>query len=320
MRLNLSKLDANQNIFLSRQLLAYDEKPYEVLTAGLLGRLYIPLIEGVPEWANSYGYSMYETVGRAKIIGPGANDLPMVDVRRIEVTRNIKQLGEAYQWSVRAIQQAAATGAPLDEMTVMAARTAMASEVDDLLALGNSEYKIYGLLNHPNVNEVVATTKTGGGTSWFGASVTADDILKDINLIVTATRARLKQAGSVVPKFQRFTILLPSAHYSKIATTARSATSDTTILQFAIRNNPWIESIEEWYKCDLADSEGDGPRMVCYPRDPLAVGALIPQEFTSLPPQEDKLNIVVPCTGSCGGVVVRYEVAVSYMDDLGVPA
>lgn len=318
LRTNIDKLDSNQNIFFSRQLENIDDRDYQTLFAGMLGRRYIPLIEGIPEWANVHTYRMYEMIGVAKVMGPNSNDLPRVGVRATEHSRIIKQLGASYSWTIREIQQAAATGAPLDSMTVLSARTAIARETDDLLAMGNSTLGIEGLLNLTGVSETTAVTKTGGGTSWTSATATADEILKDINAIVADTRAALKQAGDAsgdVPQFARFTILLPSAAFSKIATTPRSSTSDTTILKFALQNNPWIESIEEWFKCDTGDG-GSGTRAVAFPRDPLWGGAIIPQEFSQLAPQPEGLNIVVPCTGSCGGVIARYPVAARYMDGI----
>lgn len=317
MRLNIPKLDSNQNIFFARQLENIDTTPYETLFAGMLGRTYVPLIEGIPEWANVHTFRIYETVGRAKVIGPGANDLPRVGVRATELSRTIKQIATSYSWTVREIQQAAATGAPLDSMTVMAARTAIARETDDLIALGNSLFSITGLLNLVGVTVLTASTKTGtgAGTKWIRAvPVAPDEILADINNLVAQTRLRLKQAGGATPIFGRFTILVDSANYSYISGTPRSSNSDTTILQFAIKNNPWIESIEEWFQCDLSDAAGTGPRQVCFPRDPLWGGCIVPQEFTSLPPQEEGLSIVVPATGSCGGVIARYEVAATYLD------
>jgi len=313
-RYNLPKLDSNQNIFFARELEDIDSRPYDTLFAGMLGRRYIPLIEGIPEWANVHTYRMYTMTGRAQVISPSANDLPRVGVSAAEFSRIIKQLGAYYQWSVREIQQASATGAPLDTLTVMAARSAIGREVDDLLATGNTALGIEGLYTITGVAESTAGAKTGGGTAWTGAGATPDELLRDINLMVSDTRAALKQADAQVPQFGRFTLLLPSAQYSKIATTARSSTSDTTILQFALRNNPWLESIEEWSKGDTADPATSGPRAVLFPRDPLWGGAIVPQEFTQLPPQEEGLNIVVPCTGSCGGVIVRYPVAMRYMD------
>lgn len=317
MRLNMSRLDSNQNVFFSRQLEDIDAKNYETLFAGMMGRRYIPLVEGIPEWANVHTYRLFEMVGEAKIIGPNANDLPRVTVKGVEASRVIKEIGTSYGWTVREIMQAAATGAPLDTLTVQAARSAVARETDDLLAIGNSTFGIEGLLKLTGVNLVVPSTKTGtgAGTAWIRTvAVSPSEILHDINNLVSQTRLRLKQAGDQIPQFARFTILLDSASYSYIATTPRSDNSDTTILKYALQNNPWIESIEEWWQCDTADHDNTNNRAVCYPRDPMCLGAIVPKEFTALAPQESGLNIVVPATGSCGGVICRYPVAVSYMD------
>lgn len=314
---NYPHLDTNQSIFFARQLEAVDKKNFETLFAGILGRRFIPLVEDVAEWANVYTYRMYEMTGNAKIIADGATDLPRSGVKATETSQNIKQIGTSYGWTRREIQQAAATNTPLDQMTVQAARTAVARQVDNLLATGSVAHSITGLLNVSGASLSIASTKTGAGagTAWIRAvPVTPDEIVADINLLVAETRTALKQAGDEVPIFGRFTVLIASTNYGYIATTPRSTTSDMTILQYVLRNNPWIESIEEWWQCDTADPSG-GMRMVCYARDPMALGALIPQEFTSLPPQEEGLGFVIPATGSCGGVVVRYRMVVRYMDN-----
>lgn len=319
MRLNLKKLDSNQNLFFARSLESIDQKNYETLFAGLLGRRYVPLIEGIPEWASVYTYRMYEMTGEAKIIGPGVNDLPRVGVKAVEASRVIKEIGVSYGWSVREIQQASATNTPLDEMTVMSARTSVARQMDDLIAVGSDLHAITGLLNIPGVLETTPSTKTGtgAGTAWIRTvPVSPDEIVADINLFVSQTRSALKQADSNgVPQFARFVILLPTTRYAYIATTPRSSNSDMTILQYVLQNNPWIESIEEWWQCDTADG-GTNPRAVIFPRDPMCGGAVVPKEFSTLAPQEEGLMIVVPATATCGGYVCRYPVAVRYMDTI----
>jgi hypothetical protein len=56
--------------------------------------------------------------------------------------------------------------------------------------------------------------------------------------------------------------------------------------------------------------------MVAYPRNPLALGALVPSDFKALAPQERNQDIVVPVSAKCGGVICRYPVAVLYMDGI----
>lgn len=320
---NIGRLDANETIFFLRQLEAIDPTAYLTLFAGIRGRLYIPLVENVSPLENVYTYRMYTIHGKARLGGPRGRNAPTVTVTAEEVSQNIKQIPVTFGWSQREIQQAAKYNVPLDSMTIQAAMSSIARQQDDMLAFGFAGTNIKGLLNNAAVLSSTPKTKTGGGTVWTtlgsGTGALADEVVADINTIVSDARTSLHQAskmpgGDTTPAFDRFTVLVPSNRYSLIASTPRSATSDTTILQYVLRNNPWIESIEEWFKCDTADTAGTGPRMVCYPRDPMCVGALIPQEFEQLAPQENGHDIIVPANGSCGGTVIRYTVAVRYMD------
>ncbi len=326
MRLNLPRLDANETVFLSRQLETVDPVNYMTLFAGLLGRRFVPLVANVSPLDNTYTYKMFTVHGQAEVGSSGglAKDNPMVSVTMEDVSSSIKQIPVTYGWGVREIQQAAKHNIPLDQLTIQAAMSAVARKQDNLIAYGLAGTNITGLLNNDNVDSTTPSTKTGSGagTKWIRTvAVSPDEILADIARIVSETRAALKQAsrlpgGDVVPAFDKFTLLLDSANYSYIASTPRSSNSDTSILKWALLNNPWLESIEEWWQCDLADVAGTGPRAVCYPRDEMCLGAVLPVDFESLNPQEEGHNIVVPANGSCGGTVIRYAMAVRYMDGI----
>lgn len=305
-------LDAADTIWFQRQLEAIDGTNYEELLPGNLARKYIPDVANVAEWANSYTYRMFALKGRAKVSGSNSDDAPRATLTGQEFTRQIKQIENSYGWTVREIQQAAGTRTPLDTMTIMAARSAMDAEIDQLLAKGSTPHNIEGLLTLSSVDpaDCTPTAKTSG-TAWATAANTADQILADINKVTTQLFQGLKQTDA--PQFQKFVLLVPTDAYARIATTPRSATSDTTILQFALENNPWLESIEPWFQCDDASAGGVG-RLVAYPRNPLCIGGIVPQEFRALAPQERNTEIIVPVTSSCGGVVCRYPVAVRYMD------
>ncbi len=322
-KFNLPRLDAADIVHFARQLEHIDPVNYTKLFAGILGRKYIPLVEGVSPLVNEYTYRMYEIVGDAKLGGPHSNDHSVVSVKASEHTSAIKQIPVAMQWTVREIKQAAKFGSPLEQLTIQAAMSAVQRRMDTMLAFGESGTTITGLLNHGSVDDTTPSTKSGSGagTAWIRTvAVAPDEILSDINLLVSELRTGLKQAaklpgGDMTPAFDRFVLLLDSANYAYIASTPRSANSDTTILQYALKNNPWLESIEEWWQCDTADGSS-GPRAVCYARDPMCLGAIIPDEWTQLSPQEEGHDIVVPASGSCGGTVIRYPVAVRYMDDI----
>jgi len=123
----------------------------------------------------------------------------------------------------------------------------------------------------------------------------------------------LQQAGS--PVFTDLTVLLPVTQHALISQKRMGDASDKTILRFVIENSPYINAIEPWRHCKGAGA-GDTDRAVCYPRNPLVVGGIIPMETQSMPPVQRNLEFVVNMVASCGGVVVRYPVSMRYMDGI----
>lgn len=311
-KVNLSRLDAAETVWFERELESIDDTDYEELLPGMLGRRYIPDIQNVDEWANVYTYRMYEKKGRAKVGSRNSDDAPRVTLIGKETSKTIKEIQSSYGWTVGEIQRAAGTGRPLDNMTVLAARSASDREIDDLLASGNTDLGIEGLYNLTGVPSPLSAVAKTSGTTWAANAATdAAKILADINATTTDLFSDLKQTDA--PGFDKFVMLVPTEAYAAIATTPRSTTSDTTILQFALANNPWLESIEPWFKGDGAGA-GATNRVVVYPRTPLCLGALVPMDFTTLNPQERNFEVIVPARASCGGVVCRYPIAVRYLD------
>ncbi len=310
-----ARFDSNETVFLARELESIDPTEYTTLYAGLRGRMLIPLAANVDPVALTYTWRRWEVTGRATVGAPHANDSGIIGVKRSESSTSIKKIPVSYGWSVDEIKQAAKAGVPLDSVTVQAAMSEVARTVDSILAFGVPGTNITGLLNNSSVDDsTTPVTKTPSGTAWTAASLPSE-LLADLNLIVADTRAALKQAsfapgGNGTPAFDRFVIAVPSFHYSLLLN-PRSATSDTSVLELALKNNPHIESIEEWWQLDTAD--GGDPMIVCYPRDPMCIGGVIPREFESLDPQPEGHDIVIPASGVCGGTVIRYPVAVRYL-------
>lgn len=325
-KVNSPRLDSGGNIFLQRELETVDPVNYMTLFAGLLGRRYVPLVENVSPLDNVYTYKKFTITGQAKPGAPDrrANDATVVGVTMTPLSQPIEQIPTSYGWGVREIAQAAKHNIPLDQLTIQAAMSVVARAQDTMIAFGLSGSGILGLLNNDNVDFTTPSTKTGAGagTKWIRTvPVDPKEILADVAKMVSDVRKALKQAsflpgGGAIPAFDSFTLLLDTANYTYIATTPRSDNSDTSILKWIIQNIPWLNSIEEWWQCDLADTAGTGPRAVLYPMDPMCLGAVIPVDFLSLPPQEEGHNIVVPASGSCGGTVIRYEVACRYMEGI----
>lgn len=324
--INLKKLgaiahrfDSNDTIFFARELETIDPVNYQELFAGLRAKVLFPEVEGINPLDLSYTYRMWSIQGRADIGGPNSNDMGTVSVIAKEVTQSIKDIDVEFGWTVKDIQRAARTGTPLDQLTIQAAMSIIARRQETMIAFGESGTNITGMLNNASVSTAIApVTKTPSGTAWTAATTPAE-MLADINNIVNGTRQRLKQAskmpgGDITPAFDRFVVLLPSYHYGLANSTPRSDNSDTTVLQYALQNNRFIESIEEWWELDTADaSHGNGPMFMCYPRNAMWGGWIAPRTWDAQNPQESGKNIIIPASGNCGGGCIRYPVAASYM-------
>jgi len=309
--MKMQHLDSVQVAFLQRELEDLDKQVYTDLLPGNKARDYIPDYPGVAEWQESVTYKQY-TLRSAQVRtgGKNADTLPRAQLTMTPHTRRIEQNPLGYGWTIREIAQAAATGTPLDSLTVMAARMAAARFIDDFLAKGNS-LDITGLLNDTaDVNIETPTTKTSG-TLWTTPGNTPDQAMADVSLLTEKITTGLKQTDS--PGFDKFLLLLSTTQYAYAATTPRTTVSDTTMLSFLMKNNPWLESIEPWWQCNGAGGSSTD-RMVIYPRNPIAVAGIVPQEFRPLSPQERDLEIWIPVVSSCGGTVIRYPVACRYMD------
>lgn len=300
---NFERLDAAESVFFERQLEYIKSRTYDIKYPELKSRMFVPVSGETPSGSVEVTYRQYDRVGKAKIIKPGATDLPRVDVYGNEFTRPVRWGGASYGWNLIEIRQARQTGIPLDARKAAAARRACEELIDEVCAIGAPDYGIdYGFLN--NSNCTADTAPTGG---WSTAS--ADDIIADVRnsweLMTTDTK------GIERPN----TMLVPDAQYAVLATKPRSTVSDTTVLQFLLANFPGLTAIEPWYR--LVDAgAGATDRAVLYNRSPEALQQEIPNEFEQLPVFQRGSNFEVECLIATAGCEFYYPRSCRYIDGI----
>lgn len=295
------RLDAKYSAILARELEHVRAKTYDIIYPEKKARKLIPLDHTVPPGAETIRYDQWDLFGMAQVISNYADDLPMVDVMKEPFTSVVQTIADAYQWSILDLERAAMVpGANLSQRRAGAARMVIENRIEDIGAFGLPVGGLNGILNHPNAALVAPTTGT-----WSSATAVqmVDDANKLVESIVTATDETL------LPN----TLVMTSTQRGYMAN-KKFTNTDTTALKWFLDNNQYIDSIETWYKCKLADAAGTGARMLCYRRDPLVLEMVIPKEFTQQPPQPKNLSFVVPCHARVGGVVVYYPLAIAYMD------
>jgi hypothetical protein len=313
MQFGEARLDAGESVWFKRQLEFIDKTMYETIWPENKARSLIPTQGGVPDWAKVYTWRMYDRFGRAKIAANMADDIPRADRTGQEQPQIIKPVTAAYGWDIFEIKASAALGTQLDAMKAIAARYAIEQEIDSILALGNAEHNLQGLLTQATFTNVTPATKTGGGTAWNLTPAEPDEIAGDVFNVFNTLISGMKGAGG--PVFQKFTVLLPIKQYGIIAQRRMSAFSDVTILNYILKQSPFVESIEPWYRLSGIGA-GSTDRMCVYPKNPMVVSGIVPMEFTTQPPDQRNLEFVINCLSTTGGTVIRYPVALAYMDGI----
>ena len=307
------RLDAAESLWFKRQLEYIKTELIEKLVPANLARMYIPTEDGVPDWVNVFTYRMIQRFGKAKIVGHDPDDIPTADATGQEFSKVIKTIASSYRYTIDEIKAAAATNMPLDMQKALSARMAIDNELDRILAFGDTETGMEGALNLSTVASALTPTTKTGGAPWATAGNTADEVAADFSKILTAVVSDLQGAGG--PTFQKFLVLVPIAQYGCLGMKRLGTNSDTTLLDYILSKFPWVEGIQPWARCAGAgDSSSD--RMMIFPRNPLVISAVVPREFTPLPPQERNLSFVVNATLKTAGVVSRYPIAVRYMDGI----
>ncbi len=306
MNVKFINLDDNESIFFARELEFIKARSFDIKFPQLKARMHIPVSFEAGPGAESITYSQFDSVGIFKVIGAYADDLPRSDVRGKQFTSQVKSLGGSYGYSVQEIRSAALANKPLVDRKAMATRRSYEQKVNRIgwFADGSAIFGgLQGFLFNPN------TTKAAAPTGNWIASATPDQIIDDINNGINKIRDITK--GIEEPD----TVLLPVLEFSFIASKPRSATTDTTILEFVKRNNPGITTwdwVNELKDVTPAPSGAAGPTniMLTYKKDPGQLSFEIPQDYEQFPPQARNLEFVVPAHGRNGGVIIYYPLSI----------
>lgn len=298
---NAGHFDGAESIFFASELEAVKARTYDKKYPGLSATQNIPVSSEVNPGAETIKYYQYDQVGMAKIISNYADDLPRVDVMGKEFTANIRSIGVSYGYNVQDIRAARMAGKPLEQRRANAAKLANDQTVNKIAYFGDSAHGLVGLFTHANVS---VYTLPGDGTSSSTklADKTPDKVLRDLNGIVQKVLDLTQNIE--IPD----TMLLPPSVYADIATRPRSDNSDTTILEFFLKNSPYIKNVVPCLECKGAGTGGEDLIFV-YRKDPDAVTLEIPQAFEQFPPQPSGLEYNIPCHSRCGGVIFYYPLS-----------
>lgn len=284
-------------VFLARELETILARTFEVEYADIKYSSLIPISSEVGQGADSFTYRVFDKQGSMKVIGDKAQDLPRADVLRKEVTHPVRSLGASFAYTVQETRAAAMVlGMNLEQRRANAVRRAYEEKVQQIAYFGEAPSGMKGFFNNDQVDKLVPD-------KWFdGVSTTTDEMLQLLNEAPT----RLVQNSNM--KEMPNTMLVPYNVYRIISTTPRSDNSDTTVMEFFLRTNPMINSIEPINELEASKSGGalSKDRIVVYDRSPDKLQLHIPQPLEFFPPVRTALEFTVAAHARIGGLALYY--------------
>jgi hypothetical protein len=307
----LGRFDAGETPFLERELTQVRARVYTVQYPFPMGRQFAPKATDIAPSANSYVYKVYDPKGMAKFVAYKANDIPRVDLTAKEVLGLVRTVACAYAWDVNELKEAARVGIGLPEMKARAAADFIERAIDAVLAFGSLPDETGALPDVGLTGLANNTAVSGLGiiplTYWPGGATTADNIMKELNLLTSTVGTFSENIWNVN------TLLLPTAHYAYIEQATFSSLTGETILTVFKRNHPTITMVAPWSKLKTAGA-GGVPRAIAYQRDPMVLEAIIPQEMEILPPEMQGFEVIYNCHARVGGTKIYQPLAMRYGD------
>lgn len=138
--------------------------------------------------------------------------------------------GMEVKFSILELESAAKLGRPIDDQKVQGLKLKHQMDVDEMVYVGDASINVTGLVNNSGVTNV-SNLPNGAAASPLWSSKTPNEILADVNALITSTWAA--SAWKVMPN----RILLPPAQFGYISTQTISSAGNISILKYLLDNN-----------------------------------------------------------------------------------
>jgi hypothetical protein len=275
----------------------------------------VPVDTSGNPWAVGTLFRSSDIAGKAEFLSGKGHDMPYADITGDQALKGFELAGIGYEWSLEELQRAAMEGRQIGPEKAEAARKVAEQFLYNVAITGNSEKNWTGAINDPNVTVVTAAaTGTGSTTTW--STKTPANIIADINTPITGMYTSTNEVELAD------TVLLPTSRFLYLASTPRSDTSDTTLLQFLQESNPYTAEtgrpllIRGVRALETAGAGGTA-RMVTYRRDESVLRLHLPMPHQFLPPfQKSSMTWEVAGILRTGGTEVRLPKAMRYTDGI----
>ena len=316
---NLRRVKADDSYtFLLKELEKCDETIQEPLTGTDWPRD-MPVVVGGGFLENIASYDVvYASTGGEddNIFFEPANDIPVIQADFSKQTVRCFNWAEFMSFSLLEREKMEGIGRDPQTFLDKGIRLHCDHTMDRSVYRGMEKAKSTGLCNNPNVIRAIAPSADGtsGNTQW--ANKTADQILRDINQVISDVWKANDCSSDALPNH----ILVPVQQFGLLVTRKVSDDSERSILSYVLENNLTNQqggnlTISPCKWCSGAGT-GSRDRLVCYMNrvDRICFNLTVP--LRRMETEYAEMRIKIPYIAQFSEVRFLYPTTVRYLDGI----
>lgn len=288
-------------MFRAQDLDAIDSKLYAPKEAELLARKLFNIKTDIDPGAETYSYDVITRSGAARILAPGADDIPLVEADLDRHTVDIYSIAVGFKIGIQEMRAAQMAGRDIDTTKAGIARRAIAEKENQLAFKGDDDYNISGVLNTTGIQTYAVPEN---GVDDTGAATSDWNYKTGLQIVADIRNARAKV--NKLPGHTADTLVLPTDEYELLQVPVNEY--DTRTIMEYIGAMGWFTTIEKTDDLVGAGAEGSNCFLV-FDSSPEVAELLVPMDLTRHEEEYAFPNIRVPVEERTGGVIIRYPMA-----------
>ena len=245
-----------------------------------------------------------------------ANDIPVIQADMSKTVARTFNFAEYMSFSTMEKEKMIQVGRDPETFLNKGIRLHCDKLIDRNVYRGFTKVASTGLCNNPNVTRTSAQPHTQGGTDTRWAQKTADEILNDINTVISALWKNNDCSSDALPNH----ILIPVEQFGLLVTRKVSDDSERSILTYVLENNltrqqggDLVISPCKWCKSIGTD---DSDRMVVYMNRVDRICFNLTQPLRRMETEYADMRIKIPYIAQFSEVRFLYPSTVRYLDGI----
>ena len=245
-----------------------------------------------------------------------ANDIPVIQADMTKAVARTFNFAEYMAINVMEREKMISIGRDPETFLNKGIRLHCDKVIDRNVYVGFSKVNSTGLLNNTNITRTSAAPHTSGGTDTQWAHKTADEILEDINTVISALWRDNDCSSDALPNH----ILVPVEQFGALVTRKVSSDSERSILTYVLENNIATQQGGELVisPCKWCSGIGAGStdRMVVYCNRVDRICFNLTQPLRRMEAEYAEMKIKVPYIAQFSEVRFLYPSTVRYLDGI----